>query len=253
MAKLVTQDLTKIFPPRRAGTDAVTALDHVNFEVDGGTFVSLVGPSGCGKTTFLNIVSQVETPTAGKVEIESNGSGSSRIGYVFQDPRLLPWRTVLDNILYVLDDGTKQERVALAEKHLAAVGLAHAADMYPGQLSGGMQQRIGIARAMCIDPGVLLMDEPFSHLDAVTARGLREQVQQLWQATGATVLFVTHDVMEAVLLSNRVLMMRPGGVLHADIPVDLPYPRNQTDPAVALKQAEIIEIFEAMERASVAA
>jgi NitT/TauT family transport system ATP-binding protein len=253
MAKLVARDLTKIFPPRRAGAGAVTALDHVNFEVQGGTFVSLVGPSGCGKTTFLNIVSQVETPTAGKVEILGSGSGSERIGYVFQDPRLLPWRTVLDNILYVLDEGTRPERVELARRHLAAVGLAHAADMYPGQLSGGMQQRIGIARAMCIDPGVLLMDEPFSHLDAVTARGLREQVQRLWQATDATVLFVTHDVLEAVLLSNRVLMMRPGGVLHADIPVDLPYPRNQTDPAVATKQAEIIEIFEAMERAAVAA
>jgi NitT/TauT family transport system ATP-binding protein len=251
MAKLVAEDLTKIFPPRRGGNDAVTALDNVNFVVEGGTFVSLVGPSGCGKTTFLNIVSHVEQPTAGKVEIVSNGAGSSRIGYVFQDPRLLPWRSVLDNILYVMDGGTKQERVQVAKRHLDAVGLSQSAGMYPGQLSGGMQQRVGIARAMCIDPGVLLMDEPFSHLDAVTARGLREQVQELWEATGATVLFVTHDVMEAVLLSNRVLMMRPGGVLHADIPVDLPYPRNQTDPAVATKQAEIIEVFEAMERESV--
>ncbi len=248
MAKLVSRELTKVFPPRAGGQTAVTALDNVTFEVEGGTFVSLVGPSGCGKTTFLNVVSNVERPTSGSVEIVGNGSGSSRIGYVFQDPRLLPWKTVLDNVLYVLDDGSREERLARARKHLETVGLGNVERMYPGQLSGGMQQRVGIARALSIDPGVLLMDEPFSHLDAVTARSLRDQVQQLWQTTGATVLFVTHDVLEAVLLSNRVLMMRPGGVLHRDIPIDLPYPRQQTDPAVASKQAEILELFEAMER-----
>jgi NitT/TauT family transport system ATP-binding protein len=120
--------------------------------------------------------------------------------------------------------------------------------MYPGQLSGGMQQRVGIARALSIKPDLLLMDEPFSHLDAITARGLREELQRLWQTAGATVLFVTHDVMEAVQLSNRVLMMSSGGVIYRDLTIDLPYPRRQTDHAVAAQQVEILELFEVMEQ-----
>jgi NitT/TauT family transport system ATP-binding protein len=127
------------------------------------------------------------------------------------------------------------------------VGLKGAESLYPGQLSGGMQQRVGIARALSIDPDLLLMDEPFSHLDAITARDLRAELQRLWQATRATVLFVTHDVMEAVLLSNRLLMMSSAGVIHRDVPIDLPYPRRQTDREVAMLQAEILELFEEMQ------
>jgi NitT/TauT family transport system ATP-binding protein len=120
--------------------------------------------------------------------------------------------------------------------------------MYPGQLSGGMQQRVGIARALSIEPDLLLMDEPFSHLDAITARDLRVELQRLWLDTGSTILFVTHDVLEAVLLSSRVLMMSSNGVIFRDLAIDLPFPRRQTDKEVAIQQAEILELFEEMER-----
>jgi NitT/TauT family transport system ATP-binding protein len=150
-------------------------------------------------------------------------------------------------MMYVLDEGSHEEQLVQARRYLDLVGLGSSASMYPGQLSGGMQQRVGIARALSIDPDLLLMDEPFSHLDAITARDLRAELQRLWQATGATVLFVTHDVMEAVLLSNRLLMMSSAGVIHRDIPIDLPHPRRQTDREVAMLQAEILELFEDMQ------
>ena len=131
-------------------------------------------------------------------------------------------------------------------RFLEMVDLAHAADKYPSQLSGGMRQRIGIARALSIEPDLLLMDEPFSHLDAITARSLRTELQQLWQASGATVLFVTHDVNEAVQLSDRILMMNKGGTLYADIPIGLPRPRLMTDRDVVTQQADVLALFENM-------
>jgi NitT/TauT family transport system ATP-binding protein len=250
MATLVARNVRKIFPPKFGGQQPVMAIDNVSFEMKGHTFVSLVGPSGCGKSTFLNIVSQVEQPTAGEVEVRGEGNKDARIGYVFQDPRLLPWKSVVDNLLYVQDGGTRRERRERANEYLKLVGLEDSGSMYPGQLSGGMQQRVGIARALSIGPDLLLMDEPFSHLDAITARGMREELQRLWKDHGAGVLFVTHDVMEAVLLSNRVLIMSSGGLIHKDLTIDLPYPRLQTDHAVVTMQADILEVFEEMEAES---
>ena len=247
MATLVARNVRKIFPPKFGGQEPVLAIDDISFEMKGHAFVSLVGPSGCGKSTFLNIVSKVERPTAGMIEVTGEGKGDARIGYVFQDPRLLPWKTVLDNVLYVQDGGSRSERKARAKEYLELVGLEHAGSMYPGQLSGGMQQRVGIARALSIGPDLLLMDEPFSHLDAITARGMREELQRLWQNAGAGVLFVTHDVMEAVLLSNRVLIMSSAGLIYEDVKIDLPYPRLQTDHEVVTLQADILELFEVME------
>lgn len=247
MARLIAREVTKRFLGTGAGQEPVVALKNVSFEAEGHTFVSLVGPSGCGKSTFLNIVSGVERPTEGVVELEG-AQGPARIGYVFQDPRLLPWKTVLDNMLYVHDLGSRDEQVATARKYLDLVGLSAAESMYPGQLSGGMRQRVGIARALSIQPDVLLMDEPFSHLDAITARSLREELQRLWQDTGATVLFVTHDVMEAVLLSDRVIIMTSNGTIHMDLAVDLPRPRRQTDRDVVTMQADILARFEQMGR-----
>jgi NitT/TauT family transport system ATP-binding protein len=247
MARLVAKNVRKIFPPRVSGQGPVTAITNVSFEMEGHTFVSLVGPSGCGKSTFLNLVSGVELPTSGTLELVGEGSTDVRIGYVFQDPRLLPWRSVLDNVLYVQDHGDRAERKARAQEFLKLVGLEAEGAQYPGQLSGGMQQRVGIARALSVDPGLLLMDEPFSHLDAITARTMREELQRLWQTTGAGVLFVTHDVLEAVLLSNRVLMMNSIGEIYRDIEIKLPYPRLQTDHEVVTLQADILELFELME------
>jgi NitT/TauT family transport system ATP-binding protein len=250
VAKLVANNVRKVFPPRVRGQEPVLAISNVSFEMEGHTFVSLVGPSGCGKSTFLNLVSGVELPTSGTLELVGEGSADVKIGYVFQDPRLLPWKSVLDNILYV-QDGDRRERAERAHRYLELVGLQDSESQYPGQLSGGMQQRVGIARALSIDPGLLLMDEPFSHLDAITARTMREELQRLWQTTGAGILFVTHDVLEAVLLSNRVLMMSSAGEIYRDITIDLPYPRLQTDHDVVTLQADILELFELMEAESV--
>jgi NitT/TauT family transport system ATP-binding protein len=250
MARVAIEKLSKIFPTPQKGGDPVTAIGDISFEVDGNVFVSIVGPSGCGKSTLLNILSGVETPTGGQVSV-SEGGRPARLGYVFQDARLLPWRTVMDNMLYVRDDGSAGTE--LATRYLDMVGLADTHDMFPGQLSGGMQQRVGIARAFSVEPDLLLMDEPFSHLDAITARSLRDHLQELWTATRKTVLFVTHDVVEAVQLSDRIIVLAPGGRIFDDISIDLPHPRRAADPKVATLQAEILGRFEEMHPSSATA
>jgi NitT/TauT family transport system ATP-binding protein len=147
--------------------------------------------------------------------------------------------------------GSNEEKAVRGQEFLELVGLGTSGGMYPGQLSGGMQQRVGIARALSIHPDLLLMDEPFSHLDAITARDLRVELQRLWLDTGATVLFVTHDVLEAVLLSSRVIMISSQGRVFRDLTIDLPFPRLQTDKEVAILQADILQLFEEMERPTV--
>jgi NitT/TauT family transport system ATP-binding protein len=158
----------------------------------------------------------------------------------------LPWRTVMQNMLYVIDE-TGQVARERALSYLGLVGLEDAGGQFPAQLSGGMQQRVGIARAFAVEPDLLLMDEPFSHLDAITARSLREQLQDIWTKTKKTVLFVTHDVAEAVQLSDRIIVLAPGGRLYADVTVDLPRPRKASDPRVATMQAELLGRFETMQ------
>jgi NitT/TauT family transport system ATP-binding protein len=244
MALLKVEHLHKTFPGGR-GREPNKVLNDINFEMSGQHFVSVVGPSGCGKSTLLNIVSGVERATSGMVTVVDDEGEPARLGYVFQDPRLLPWRTVMDNMLYVQDDRTSQRREQMV-KYLRMVGLDGHTDYFPSQLSGGMQQRVGIARAFGVEPDLLLMDEPFSHLDAITARGLRDQLQDIWAQTKKTVLFVTHDVMEAVQLSDRIIVLAPGGILYEDITIDLPRPRKLSDPTVATMQAEILARLERM-------
>jgi NitT/TauT family transport system ATP-binding protein len=242
VAVVKVENLGKVFE----GEDrSVVALDGVSFEASGHTFVSIVGPSGCGKTTLLNILAGVEAPTSGGVEI-TEGGRRARVGYVFQAPRLLPWRSVIDNMLFVQHDrnGNTRERVS---RYLEMVGLSDFENAYPAQLSGGMQQRVGIARAFSIEPDALLMDEPFSHLDAITARGLRRELHSMWVETKKTVLFVTHDVGEAVELSNRIVILAKGGKLQEDRPVDLPFPREAADDQVALMKADVLRKFEELD------
>ena len=246
MARLKATKVIKEFPPPTKHQPTVRALDGIDFDMSGQTFVSMVGPSGCGKSTFLNIVSGIETPTSGSVEVTNDEGRPARLGYVFQDPRLLPWRTVMSNMMYVHGQKTDETRKHI-EQYLDLVGLRGFENMYPAHLSGGMQQRVGIARAFSVEPDFLLMDEPFSHLDAITARKLREELQSIWERSKRTVLFVTHDVLEAVQLSSRILIIEYGGRNFADIPIDLPYPRMQSDPAVATVQAQILGLFEEME------
>ncbi|HEV7957756.1 MAG: ssuB [Microbacteriaceae bacterium] len=245
MATVTVDCLRKVFA---TPTGPQTVIDDISFEVADQSFLSLVGPSGCGKTTLLNIISGIEAATSGSVEMKENGQ-AAKLAYVFQEPRLLPWRSVFDNLMYVqpVQDDAARERVTTA---LERVGLAHAAKKWPGQLSGGQQQRIGIARAFSVEPDVLLMDEPFSHLDAITARGLREHLQELWAHTRKTVIFVTHDVSEAAELSDRILMLAPGGRIHEDIQVTLPRPRRASDPEVAVLEASVLRRFEDLEAAT---
>jgi NitT/TauT family transport system ATP-binding protein len=245
MASIEIQQLVKDFHDRHGNRTRV--LDGVDLTISGETFVSIVGPSGSGKTTLLNIVSGIETHTSGTVSLRS-GAREARVGYVFQDPRLLPWRTVLGNLGFVQRDRAGWQR--RAQHYLDLVGLSHVEDRYPAQLSGGQQQRIGIARAFSVEPDVLLMDEPFSHLDAMTSRTLREHLERIWLETRRTVMFVTHDVTEAVQLSDRIVVLAPGGQVHEVIDVDLPRPRRASDPAVAVLQAEVLARFETLEVAA---
>jgi NitT/TauT family transport system ATP-binding protein len=241
VAVLTVNHLAKTF---NLGTPrASRVLDDISFEIRGQTFVSIVGPSGCGKSTLLNIISGVEEHTSGDISLTSDDGRPARMGYVFQDPRLLPWRSVMRNMMYVQDDHS-DATTKRAERYLDMVGLAKNADFFPGQLSGGMQQRVGIARAFAVEPDLLLMDEPFSHLDAITARGL-------WAQSKKTVVFVTHDVVEAVELSDRIIVLQPGGRIYEDITIDLPRPRRQTDPTVATLQAEVLARLEAMKEMSI--
>jgi NitT/TauT family transport system ATP-binding protein len=247
VAILKATNVVKEFPPPTKHQPTVRALDGLHFEVSGQTFVSMVGPSGCGKSTFLNIVSGIETPSSGSVTVQSDEGRPAKLGYVFQDARLLPWRTVMSNLMYVHRDKGEETKDRIG-RYLDMVGLKGFEHMYPAHLSGGMQQRVGIARAFSVEPDLLLMDEPFSHLDAITARSLREELQSIWEQTKKTVLFVTHDVLEAVQLSSRIIIVAYGGKNFADLTIDLPYPRLQTDPEVATMQAHILEVFEDMER-----
>lgn len=242
MANVTVTDLLKVFS---TPTGPQTVINHLNFEIADRSFVSLVGPSGCGKTTLLNIIAGIESATSGTVTIGQPGH-QAKLAYVFQEPRLLPWRSIFDNLMYVqkVRDNAAKERVHEALKR---VGLGHAEKKWPGQLSGGQQQRVGIARALSIEPDVLLMDEPFSHLDAITARGLREHLQELWAQTRKTVVFVTHDVKEAAELSDRILMLAPGGTIHEDIAVNLPRPRKASNTEVAVLESSILRRFEELE------
>lgn len=245
MATIKVDHLSKRFG---TGPDTVTALDDVNLEVSGHTFVSIVGPSGCGKSTLLNVLSDIETPTSGNVSITHEGR-DARVGYVFQSARLLPWRSVMDNLLLVQRERNDPARER-CQRFLDMVHLGERTTDYPGQLSGGMQQRVGIARAFSIEPDVLLMDEPFSHLDAITARTLRRDLHELWKETKKTVMFVTHDVGEAVELSNRVVIFAQGGQVREDIELDLPFPRDPADERVAVMKANILKKFEELDLVS---
>jgi NitT/TauT family transport system ATP-binding protein len=242
MAKIAVKHLHKEFG---VGDERVVALEDVNLLVEGHVFVSVVGPSGCGKTTLLNILSGVETPSSGTVEITQDQS-DARPGYVFQSSRLLPWRTVMDNLLFVQADRSEEARTR-CRRYLDMVQLGDKGDKFPGELSGGMQQRVGIARAFSVEPDVLFMDEPFSHLDAITARSLRRELHTMWAQSRKTVLFVTHDIGEAVELSNRILVFAKGGRLEDDITIELPFPRDPGDPEVALAKAAVLRKFEELD------
>jgi NitT/TauT family transport system ATP-binding protein len=210
----------------------VHAVDNVSFEIDQSEFLCLVGPSGCGKSTMLNIIAGFLKPTGGEISIGGNpvtGYGTDR-GVVFQDfAQLFPWRTALGNVSFGLEmkGMGKAERESVALEQLRLVKLEKFANSYPHHLSGGMQQRVAIARALAYNPSVLLMDEPFAALDALTRDDMQKLLAEVWRETRKTVVYVTHNVAEAVYLADRVLVMTPHpGRLKCAVPIELPRPRD---------------------------
>jgi NitT/TauT family transport system ATP-binding protein len=211
----------------------VEALSKVDLRVAAGDFVSLIGPSGCGKTTLLRVIADLEQPTAGTVLVNGVSPRDARLrrqyGYVFQAPALYPWRTVERNVMLPLEvmGFDAAERKARARRYLELVNLSGFERKFPWQLSGGMQQRASIARALCFDPALLLMDEPFGALDEIVRDHLNEQLLRLWNNTGKTVIFVTHSIPEAVFLSTKIVVMspRPGRIIDV---IACDFPRDRT-------------------------
>lgn len=215
------------------GKAEAIALQDANLQVRDGQFVSLIGPSGCGKTTLLRLIADLVEPSEGTITVAGKPATQARAdreyGYVFQAPVLYDWRSVLANVMLPLEimGFSRSERKVRAEQLLAMVGLSSFHRSYPWQLSGGMQQRVSIARALAFDPKLLLMDEPFGALDEITREAMNFELLRIWQETKKTVVFVTHSIAEAVFLSTHIVVMtaRPGRISEL-IEVDLPYPRD---------------------------
>jgi NitT/TauT family transport system ATP-binding protein len=227
MKRLLLKNLSKTYFDPYAGAH-VTAVQDVSLEVGQGEFVSIVGPSGCGKTTILNMIAGFIPASGGEILLDGravDGPGPER-GVVFQSFALFPWKTVLDNVAFgpKIRGLPKAECEKIARENLALAGLAHAAERYPNELSGGMQQRVGVVRALANHPDVLLMDEPFASVDAQTRMTLQEELTRIWQERRPTIIFITHDVGEAVFLANRVVVLSKGRILK-EIAVPLPRPR----------------------------
>ncbi|HEY9783400.1 MAG TPA: nitrate ABC transporter ATP-binding protein [Leptolyngbyaceae cyanobacterium] len=229
---LVIEEVSKVYPSK---TGASTVLDRVNLTVYEGEFICLIGHSGCGKTTLLNMVSGFNQPTSGEVRLQTKRvtePGPDRM-MVFQNYSLLPWMTAFDNVYLAIDavypNKSKADKRAIALEHLAMVGLTEAADKKPNQLSGGMKQRVAIARALAIRPQVLILDEPFGALDAITKEELQEELLQIWRDHQVTVLMITHDIDEALFLADRLVMMTNGPSATIGEVLDIPFarPRNR--------------------------
>jgi NitT/TauT family transport system ATP-binding protein len=227
MKNLTIQNVSKTYFDPYAGAN-VTAVHDISLKVNQGEFISIVGPSGCGKTTLLNMIAGFLPISGGAITIDDKpikGPGPDR-GVVFQTFALFPWKTVIENVGFGprMSGLPKKECDQLALEFLSLVGLEHAAHKYPNELSGGMQQRVGVVRALANNPDVLLMDEPFASVDAQTRMTLQEELTKIWQERRPTILFITHDVAESVFLADRVVVLSKGRVLE-DMPINLQRPR----------------------------
>jgi NitT/TauT family transport system ATP-binding protein len=252
------RNISKVFPPAVNGKNApFSALDSVSLTIGEGAFISLLGPTGCGKSTLLEILAGLQQPTDGEVVIDGRpvleprpsgrhflpasanslfrNSSCHDIAMIFQDYAVFPWMTARQNVLFTLKlRGVPQaERSGLAGNYLRRVGLGDAENCYPSRMSGGMRQRLALARALAVEPRIILMDEPFAAVDALTRETLREELLSLWQSSGTTIVLVTHDVHEAVYLSDEIVVFSPSpGRIRSRIRVDLPRPRSYASAAV---------------------
>lgn len=247
-SKLLLQGVSKSF---RQGRQALAILEAIDLEVAQGEFVSLIGPSGCGKSTLFNIIAGLEQPDSGSVLIDGDVDSrrAGKAGYMFQQPLLLPWRTVEENVMLGLDIRRVARRQAReqAQELLKRFGLAEFAQHYPATLSGGMRQRVALLRTVLFNPNFLLLDEPFGSLDALTRLSCQMWLLDLWQAVHASVLFITHDVREAILLSDRVYVLsaRPARVLRVvEVPLERPRRAEQLSNARAVElEQELVSLL----------
>ena len=246
---LVLDRVGKIYP------NGVHALDGISLEVPLGEILVVIGGSGCGKSTMLRAISGLDTPTQGKVALDGTviTAPHEQIGMVFQEPRLLPWLRVADNVGFGLDRCSEDERIARVAGALDRVGLSEKAGMWPRELSGGQAQRAAIARALVPRPEVLLLDEPFSALDAFTRADLQDHLLDLWADAKPTLVMVTHDVEEAIVLADRIVVMRPRpGRVYDEIACDLPRPRDRQSAAFDFVKRRVLAALDrSLERAVV--
>ncbi len=225
----------------------LTVFSDLSFEITEGSFTSIMGPSGCGKSTLMNVIAGLLQPDGGVIKRsgEPVDSGDFFYGYVFQEPRLLDWLTVGENIRFALraQEVPPEDHAGRIYRNLELVDLEDEIDSYPQQLSGGMRQRVGIARALAIEPNILLMDEPFSSLDEFTAKELRQDLLEIWKETGKTIIFVTHNSKEAVFLSDKILVLDGNGELFDQVSIDVPRPRSVGDEALVTAESTLMDRF----------
>jgi sulfonate transport system ATP-binding protein len=233
MAGVKVDNLYKIY---HLNGREIPALQGINLEVEEGSFVTVVGKSGCGKTTLLRILAGLEEKTRGEITFVNSRGERNEVSIVFQEPRLMPWLTVKENMVFSLRRASPEIIEEKANKYLHLLGLEGFQDAYPHQISGGMAQRVALGRTLCYGARLILMDEPLSALDAFTRRKMQQEILEIYRLERLTILFVTHDVEEAVFLGQKVVVMEQGRVI-GEIPVALPYPRDtHTRPFFQLKE-----------------
>jgi NitT/TauT family transport system ATP-binding protein len=250
IGRIVVTGLTKTYE-RIVGRQLsrTYALQQIDFAVEPHEFVSIIGPSGCGKSTVMKIIAGLLPASEGEVRVSGGvvtGPGPDR-ACVFQFPGLMPWKTVVQNVDLALEFNgvARAERAERARRYVDLVALTDFRDHYPAELSGGMQQRVGLARALAVEPAVLLMDEPFGALDALTRTQMQDELLRIWEATKKTVVFITHSIEEAVVLSDRVLVMG-NGTLAREVPIDLPRPRSRHELLADPRTLELMRELESM-------